>query len=68
MSARTAVTTLAVPVGSIETCARFEREADAAVCVETPEDFRAVGQWYENFSATEDDEVCALLRQASRSG
>ena len=31
-----------------------------------PERFYAVGQWYEDFSQTSDDEVRALLAQATR--
>jgi predicted phosphoribosyltransferase len=31
----------------------------------TPEPFRAVGQWYQDFSQTSDDEVRELLRQAA---
>lgn len=58
---------VAVPVAAPEVCAEFEQEADSVVCVHTPESFRAVGMWYRDFSPTEDDEVCALLRQA-RSG
>lgn len=55
---------VAVPVAAPATCADFEEQADAVVCVETPERFRAVGLWYDDFSPTEDDEVCALLREA----
>ena len=32
----------------------------------TPEDFQAVGQWYEDFSQTTDAEVTRLLEQARR--
>jgi predicted phosphoribosyltransferase len=31
-----------------------------------PEDFYAVGQWYQDFSQTSDDEVRELLAQAVR--
>ncbi|MBA2637484.1 MAG: phosphoribosyltransferase [Solirubrobacterales bacterium] len=55
---------VAVPVASPATCAHFEQQADAVVCVETPERFSAVGLRYDDFSPTEDDEVCALLREA----
>ena len=30
----------------------------------TPEPFRAVGMWYEDFTQTEDDEVSELLARA----
>jgi predicted phosphoribosyltransferase len=52
---------VAVPVGSLETCNRLRRLADEVVCVSTPEPFRAVGLWYEDFSETTDDDVKRLL-------
>ena len=51
----------AVPVAPSAACRAMARVADAAVCVETPSDFRAVGEWYENFEQTTDDEVRELL-------
>jgi putative phosphoribosyl transferase len=50
-----------VPVGARSTCVELEGEADEVVCVRTPVAFRAVGQWYEDFSPTTDDEIRALL-------
>src|SRR5262245_39744264 len=47
---------VAVPVGAPETCAEFQAEADEAVCARTPEPFRAVGLWYDDFSQTTDAE------------
>ena len=55
---------VAVPVGAPETCEALRAIADDVVCIETPEPFRAVGLWYENFSQTTDDEVHALLDRA----
>jgi predicted phosphoribosyltransferase len=55
---------VAVPVGAPSTCAEFESEVDRVVCV-TPEPFLGVGQWYEDFSQTSDEEVRDLLRQAA---
>ena len=54
-----------VPVSSPETCAEFRAEVDEIVCVITPEDFRAVGQFYEDFSQTTDEEVRELLASAA---
>ena len=51
----------AVPVGPPETLRRLEREADAVVCPNRPVMFAAVGQWYEDFSQTTDQEVIELL-------
>jgi putative phosphoribosyl transferase len=52
------------PVGSASAVAELRREADDVVCVEIPRPFRAVGLWYDDFSAVEDHEVVALLAQA----
>ena len=54
---------VASPVGARQTCARLSALANAVVCLETPADFGAVGEWYEDFSQTTDDEVRQLLDQ-----
>lgn len=56
---------VAVPVGAPDTCAEFESEADEIVCVNTPQSFHGVGQFYEDFSQTTDDEVRSLLACAT---
>jgi predicted phosphoribosyltransferase len=38
--------------------------ADEVVAVLIPIDFYGVGQWYENFAQTTDEEVRALLAEA----
>ena len=55
---------VAVPVAALETCNAFRDIADEIICVETPEPFTAVGQWYENFTPTTDEEVHELLERA----
>ncbi|MBA2671135.1 MAG: phosphoribosyltransferase [Gemmatimonadetes bacterium] len=55
---------VAVPVAAPETCAAFRDQVDEIVCALTPEPFRAVGLWYQDFSQTTDDEVRELLRRA----
>lgn len=55
---------VAVPVAAPETCEHFRAEVDEVVCAITPEPFRAVGLWYEDFTQTTDDEVHALLAAA----
>jgi putative phosphoribosyl transferase len=52
---------IAVPVASRATCDRFRDEVDEVVCAVTPAPFHAVGNWYEDFSQTTDDEVRELL-------
>ena len=55
---------VAVPVGAPEVCRRLAHEVDEVVCAATPEPFRAVGQWYADFTQTTDEEVHGLLAQA----
>ena len=51
----------AAPVGARDSIAGMEQDADDVVVLETPEWFSAVGQWYEDFGQTTDDEVRQLL-------
>jgi predicted phosphoribosyltransferase len=55
---------VAVPTASATTCEELRGEADEVVCATTPEPFRAVGLWYEDFGQTSDDEVRTLLERA----
>lgn len=55
---------VAVPVGSREAYEELRREADEVVCVETPERFQAVGEFYRNFDQTSDAEVGQMLAMA----
>ena len=55
---------VAVPVASREALQSVGSVADEVVCVFTPAHFRAVGQWYEDFGQTSDEEVCRLLAKA----
>ena len=52
---------IAVPVAAESTCRDMRTEADEVVCALTPEPFFGVGQFYEDFSQTTDEEVRALL-------
>jgi putative phosphoribosyl transferase len=54
---------LAIPVCANETAERLAQMADDLVCVERPAAFFAVGDWYEDFSQTTDQEVLNLLNQ-----
>jgi putative phosphoribosyl transferase len=56
--------TVAVPVAPAETCAALRREVDDVICAVSPEPFFAVGNWYEDFSQTTDEEVHQLLERA----
>lgn len=55
---------VAVPTGSDSGCYVLGRAADELVCLMTPRDFRAVGEWYDVFDQTEDATVQRLLEEA----
>jgi predicted phosphoribosyltransferase len=57
---------VAVPVASPSACADLAGEVGQIVCTRRPEPFYAVGQWYEEFSQTRDEEVRELLIRAER--
>jgi predicted phosphoribosyltransferase len=55
----------AVPVAAPDSLDKVSAYADEVVCLETPPNFHAVGQFYREFAQVEDEEVIALLaRQA----
>lgn len=56
---------LAAPVASRLAAEELLDVCDQFVCLEIPEPFFAVGEWYQDFSQTSDDEVITLLRRAS---
>ena len=53
----------AAPVGAADSVDALREDADEVVVLETPAWFRAVGQWYENFGQTTDEEVRACLEE-----
>lgn len=57
---------VAVPVAPLSTREELEQEVDEVVCLLSPEEFWAIGLWYENFPQTSDEEVCDLLERADR--
>lgn len=56
---------VAVPVAAPETLDKLRRQVDELITVEVPDHLYAIGLWYEDFTQTSDEEVCALLRQAA---
>ncbi len=56
----------AVPVAARDILEQLRQEVDAAECVQAPEDFSSVGEWYEDFKQTTDEEVRELLEKAAR--
>jgi putative phosphoribosyl transferase len=59
--AKPAKIVVAVPVGAPESIQHIRSEADEVVCLFSPEHFRAVGLWYDDFHQVSDDEVVQLL-------
>jgi predicted phosphoribosyltransferase len=56
---------VAVPAASPETCDELRAEVDEIFCAVTSDSFRGVGQFYEDFSQTSDDEVRRLLERST---
>jgi putative phosphoribosyl transferase len=56
---------VAVPVGPPDTCHEIEEQADETICLSTPAFFQAVGQYYDDFSQTTDEDVRELLARGS---
>lgn len=57
---------LAAPIGAAATVAGLHDVADEVVCLVVPRGFQAVGQGYDDFTQTSDEQVCALLEAAHR--
>src|SRR6266699_4243183 len=55
---------LAVPVAPPSADRALRGDADEVICLDMPERFMAIGEWYEDFAQTSDEEVVALLRAA----
>lgn len=57
---------VAVPVAAYDSFTEVEQEADEAFALMTPQDFMAVGEFYRDFSQTEDEEVISYLKLAAK--
>ena len=57
---------VAVPVAPPATCTWLRTVVDQLICLREPEQFYAVGQFYERFSQVADEDVIDLLQRASR--
>jgi len=53
---------MAAPVAAPSSVRDVRAVADDVVCLETPTEFTAVGQWYDDFRPTTDDDVIRCLR------
>ncbi len=56
---------LAVPVAPPDSLERLRKLVDEVVCLDTPDDFMAVGQFYVRFPQLQDAEVTALMDRAA---
>jgi len=54
---------LAVPVGSPRSIDALERETDEVIALQTPAEFRAVGQYYRTFGQVTDEEAITYLER-----
>jgi len=57
-----AAVVLAVPVAPPSADRALRGDADEVICLEMPDHFQAIGEWYEDFAQTSDEEVVALLQ------
>jgi len=62
-SGRAREVAVAIPVGPPEAVRRLQAEADRVVCLLRPPAFVAVGEFYEDFHQTGDEEVVACLER-----
>jgi putative phosphoribosyl transferase len=58
--------TVAIPVGPPSTIDELKKLADRVICLSTPEFFQAIGQFYDDFSQTTDEEVIELLKKCNQ--
>jgi predicted phosphoribosyltransferase len=59
---------IAVPVAAADTLQMLRQRVDEVICVLAPDDFRSVGQYYDNFSQVSDEEVIKLLCESNARG
>jgi predicted phosphoribosyltransferase len=58
-----ATTTIAIPVGPPTTIQELKQQTNHIICLYTPNFFQAIGQFYNNFNQTSDQEVITLLKE-----
>jgi len=59
---------VAVPVASPDRLDEVRRWCDDTLCLLTPDEFWAIGQFYEDFTQVDDEEVLRLLRRFAPAG
>lgn len=58
---------VAIPVSPLETADELRAMADEFVCLYTPSDFMAVGNYYRDFTQVSDEEVAEILKESGAS-
>lgn len=58
---------LAIPVAPPDTLEALKKEVDHTVCLISPDDFYAVGQFYEKFDQTSDEAVIKIIKELKKS-
>ncbi|MEN9835714.1 MAG: hypothetical protein RL011_1907 [Pseudomonadota bacterium] len=56
---------VAIPVAPVDGAERLGKDVDIYICTYTPPFFASVGEWYDDFSQTSDEEVVRLLKLAN---
>jgi len=57
---------IAIPVGPPETIDKLNKQVDEVICLEQPEVFFAIGEFYEYFPQVEDEEAIKYLKEANK--
>ncbi len=57
---------VALPVAPPETAGELRQMADELICLETPDDFMAVGSYYYDFTQVTDEDVVGILERSKR--
>lgn len=55
---------VALPVSPPETAEKLRQMVDEFICLKTPEDFMAVGSYYQDFTQVSDEEVIRILEKS----
>jgi len=56
---------VAIPVGPIDNIELLKENADEVICLYSPENFFAIGEFYENFEQVSDEEAIKLLKESN---
>ena len=57
---------VAIPVGAKETVDKLRSVCDRVICLQSPANFMAVGEFYDSFQSTEESEVVELLKRSKK--